>query len=113
MSIVVEWGVIFGFAGIIITVVGGVIARDRQLSNMIHNNHDEAAEDRAKGDERLHERINRIREEMAQSYVRREDLERHIARIEATVTEMRREMKEDRRDTNARLDAILDTVRKH
>ena len=41
------------------------------------------------GDDALHERVNRVRDE----YVRRVDLDTHMARIEATLKEMRDEQR--------------------
>jgi hypothetical protein len=38
-----------------------------------------------KGDDRLHERINRVRDE----FVRRDDLDGHMARVDRALTEMR------------------------
>ncbi|AJD83157.1 hypothetical protein [Paracoccus phage vB_PmaS-R3] len=111
MAIELEWGVIFGFAGVIITVVGGVIARDRQLTNMIHRNHEETAQERSLGDEKLHDRINRVRDEMSSGYVRRVDLDGHLQRLERQLGEMRQDMKEERRETNQRLDAVLAAIK--
>lgn len=70
------------------TAVGGLIARDRQVMKAIKD-----------GDEKLHERINKAQTE----YVRREDLNRHIQSIESNV----RSMREEQRETNRRIDAVL------
>lgn len=107
---VVEWSVVIGFAGILITVVGAVIARDRAITNMIHRNHDAALKESNDGDDKLHERINRTRDEMHDQFVRRTDLDGHLQRIEKGVTELRAEMQQERRETNARLDAVLQAV---
>lgn len=110
MAIEVEWAVILGFSGVIITVVGGIIARDRQLTNMIHRNHEDTAHERSQGDEKLHDRINRVRDEMAAGYVRRVDLDGHLQRLEKQISDMRQDMKDERRETNQRLDAVLAAV---
>lgn len=106
----VDWGVIAAFGGLIIAVVGGVIARDRQLTNMIHKSAEEQVKASQAGDDTLHQRINRARDEMHEHFVKRVDLDGHLQRIEARVNEMRSDMKEDRRETNARLDALLTAV---
>ncbi len=72
-------------------VVGGIIIRDRQVMGAIKA-----------GDDQLHERVNRTRDE----YVRRDDLDQHIRRIEKSVEEMRVEMREHRR-ADEKLDATL------
>lgn len=107
---VVEWSVVIGFAGIIIAIVGAVIARDRAITNMIHRNHEAALKESNDGDDKLHERINRTRDEMHDQFVRRTDLDGHLQRIEKGVTELRAEMQQERRETNARLDAVLQAV---
>ena len=85
------WSWILAAAGIVITLIGGIMVRDRQVMSTIKA-----------GDDTLHERVNRTRDE----YVRRDDLDNHIRRIEKSVEEMRVEMREQRR-TNERLDATL------
>jgi len=105
-----DWQVIIGFLGLIVVIVGGVIARDRAITNMIHTNHDENTKAIKDGDDALHERVNRTREEVSNGYVRRSDLDGHLGRIEARVAELRQDMKDERRETNARLDVILAAV---
>lgn len=107
---VVEWSVLIGLAGLVLAIVGGVIARDRAIVRMIHTNHDETAKAIKEGDDRLHERINETRDDMSNSYVKRTDLDGHLQRIEKSVTEMRQEMRAERRDTNKRLDAVLAAI---
>lgn len=60
----------------------------------------------AAGDDRLHERVNRVRDE----YVRRDDLDGHLQRIDGNVNELRREIREGQVDTQRRLDRLLDRV---
>lgn len=57
-------------AGVIITVIGGFIVRDRQIREKM-----------ADGDEKLHQRINDFRNE----YVRRDELGTHIKSLERSV----------------------------
>jgi len=107
---VVDWAVMIGFGTLLVTIVGGVIARDRAITNMIHTNHDENTKAIKDGDDVLHERINRTRDDLSNHYVKRTDLDGLIQRIEKSVTEMRQEMREERRDTNQRLDAVLSAI---
>lgn len=110
-SMIVDWSIVIGFAGILIAVIGAVIARDRALTNMIHSNHETAVKESSDGDDRLHERINRTRDEMHNQFVRRVDLDGHLLRIENQVSDLRQDMKDERRETNQRLDAVLAAIR--
>lgn len=58
------------------------------------------------GDDQLHERVNRVRDE----YVKRVDLDGHMARMEASVKELREETREGTREINRRLDQVLTTL---
>nr|WP_321980129.1 hypothetical protein [uncultured Cohaesibacter sp.] len=91
----VQWlvGVAFG----IVAMVGGFIVRDRQTAKQIKD-----------GDDRLHDRINRVRDD----YVRRDDLHNHITRLDDSIKEMRQEMKEETTKTNDRLDRLLAEISK-
>lgn len=106
----IDWGVVVSLVALIIAVVGAVIARDRQLTNMIHTNHTENTDAIKAGDDSLHERINRTRDEMSNGYVRRIDMDGHLGRIEKTVENIRKDMKDERHDTNLRLDAVLQAI---
>lgn len=75
----------------VIGVIGGIVARDRYIIRSM-----------ADGDEKLHERINRVRED----YVRRDDLDGHIARLEKEVSGL----KDDQRASSAALMARLDSL---
>lgn len=115
----IDWGVIVSFLGLIVVVVGAVIARDRQITNMIHKKHNEntdAIVDAAKlasdEDKELHGRITRLREHSDNEFVRRADLDGHLQRIEKGVGELRTEMRADRAETNTRLDAVLTAIGK-
>ncbi len=77
-------------------VIGGVVARDRQITRMI-----------ADGDKELHARVNRVREDM----VRRSDLDGHLLRVDEAIKELRSELRESRKETTMRLDAILAAVK--
>jgi hypothetical protein len=63
------------------------------------------------GDNALHERINRVREELGRDFVRKSDLDGHLQRIDKSLVEMREEGREAQRETNRRLDAIISAVK--
>lgn len=90
--------------------VGGVIARDRYIAGTITNG-DKAVRDEFdrkiaamkadcdKDANVLHERINKTRDE----FVRRDDLDGHLARIEKSISGMHEEQK----GTNKRIDEFM------
>jgi hypothetical protein len=86
----IEW--LLGFAIAAITLVGGIIARDRSLMSTIQ-----------KGDDALHERINRTRDD----YVRRVDLDGHLTRLDETMKDMRVDMKDHNSDVTGRIDKLI------
>lgn len=91
----VELTSLIAIGGFLVALVGGVITRDRYMASQIQ-----------RGDSRLHERIDRIRED----YVKREDLDGHIERLEKGVRDVREDLKEHSRETNRRLDTILSAI---
>lgn len=81
-------GIILG----LVTAAGGLVARDRHVLGKIQS-----------GDDQLHERVNRVRDE----YVRRIDLDAHIVRLDASVQKLSEEISRSSTATNQRLDALL------
>jgi len=109
--LVIEWSMLLGAAGFLVALIGGVVARDRQITGMIRDNHNAMLTETKTGDDTLHERINRTRDEVSNNYVRRVDLDGHLRRIEKQVSELRHDMKDERRETNKRLDVLLAAIR--
>lgn len=72
----------------LITVIGGIVVRDREVMRKIDE-----------GDARLSERITRVQTE----YARKEDLTDHVLRVEQSVESMRNEL----RETNRRIDSLI------
>lgn len=83
----------------VLAIAGIAIAAFRATASRI----DAVAVRVKEGDDQLHDRINRVRDE----YVRRVDLDSHLARIETNVRDMREEYREGTREINQRLDAVL------
>jgi len=81
----------------IIAIIGGIIARDRQLTRMI-----------SEGDDKVHERVNRVRDE----YVRRSDLDGHIQRLDANIQTLAKDVREQSQETTRRLDALIAAMAK-
>lgn len=92
-ELLVGWGLT------VVIIVGAAIARDRALQKQITDG-DAAIRDTAlKEDAVLHERINRTRDE----FVRRDDLDQHMKRIEGNLEKMYTEQ----RETNQRIDGFM------
>lgn len=81
---------------------GTLIAAFRYLTIKI----DDVKAEAGKGDDALHERVNRVRDE----YVKRVDLDGHMSRMETNVKELREETREGTREINRRLDQVLTTL---
>jgi uncharacterized protein YlxW (UPF0749 family) len=58
------------------------------------------------GDDALHERINSIKDE----YVRRNDMDAQVSRLEAQFRDLRQDVKDGQKATTDRLDALLVAV---
>lgn len=86
---------LLGVAGTIIGIVIAIIGLYRATADKIQ-----------KGDDALHERVNRVRDE----YVRRVDLDSHLQRLDQNLKELREENREGTRSMNGRLDTLLAAV---
>lgn len=96
MSNDLQW--IVGAAFALVGLIGGVIARDRQLSKMI-----------TEGDDKLHERVNRVRDE----FVRRDDLDNHIHRLDKSIDQLSKDIRDQSAETTKRLDALIAVMSKN
>lgn len=82
-------GLLIGFGSLLTPVVLAAIARDRSLIAMIGAVKEDAARATTAATEPIHERINRVRDE----FVRRDDLESHLARIDKQFGELREDFR--------------------
>lgn len=83
----------------LVACVGGIIARDRYLSATIVSGDKAIREEMDKKIDVCHERINKTRDE----FVRRDDLDAHMTRIEKSIAGMHDEQK----GTNKRIDEFM------
>lgn len=86
----IKW--LIGALVAIVSLLGGVIARDRNLMQSINE-----------GDKRVETKVDDIRRD----YVRRDDLDKHLMAIESNIKLIREENKESAR----RLDSFLNMLR--
>ena len=89
----IRWliGAAFSFC----VLVGGVVTRDRQMAKQIRDVED-----------RLHDRVNKVKDD----YVKKADMEAGMARISDDVSKLRDEIRDDRQETNRRLDTIIQNI---
>jgi hypothetical protein len=80
-------------AGFVVTIVIAVatiaIGGFRAFANRL----DAAVSKLTGADDVLHERINRVRQDVSDNYVRRADLESHMKRVDETLKEVRDDQK--------------------
>ena len=88
----VTWSEVLAAVGFLVMIIGAVAGMWFRIHGTIERTRDQ----QRAGDAELHERINRVRDE----FVRRDDLDAHMARIEKTMVEMRAELR-------AMFDAIM------
>ena len=101
MSDEITW--IVGVAFTLITVIGGIIARDRYILRLISKSHEDTVREAQRAADKLDDRLNRVKDD----YVRRVDLDAHIGRLDNSVQSLTSEMRSSSAQTNQRLDAIL------
>lgn len=93
---------IIGWGLTIVALIGGIIARDRFILTAISNGDKACRDDAERRYDVLHERVNKTRDD----FVRRDDLDNHMTRIEKTIASMHDEQKE----TNKRIDNFMATL---
>lgn len=86
----------------VIGCIGGIIARDRYIASTIANGDKAVRDEMDKKIDVVHERVNKTRDE----FVRRDDLDGHLSRIEGTIKSMHEEFK----GTNKRIDDFMTAV---
>jgi uncharacterized protein YlxW (UPF0749 family) len=87
----------------LLTVVGGIIVRDRALIAMFTAMVQTARDEAEKEAKTLHERINRVRDE----YTRRSDLDQHVTSMQSSIQNLAAEVRTHTSQTNQRLDALV------
>lgn len=85
--------------GQFVTIGGAFLATIGGLRKAISNGDEKLADKMSKGDDALHERVNRVRDE----YVKRVDHDAALTRIDLTLRELRDEQKEMNRQVLAAL----------
>ena len=94
-----------GWGLTVIVIVGGIIARDRYLLLTISTGDASLQKELDRRTDVLHERVNKTRDE----FVRREDLDGHLQRIEGAM----RGMHEEQKGTNKRIDEFMNAMVKN
>lgn len=91
---IVELQWLVGIAVTVMLGVGGIaFTAFRAVSGRLDGDVGEMRNAVKAGDDQLHERINRVRQDVSDNYVRRVDLESHMKRHDDTQKEMRDDVK--------------------
>jgi len=104
MSPELQW--VIGTAIALLVLVGGVIARDRSLTNWFTDKVESVRAEADKEAKVLHERINRVRDE----YSKRSDLDSYIAQMQTALQGLATEVRSHTTQTNTRLDALVNAL---
>lgn len=84
--------------GIAVTVVFAIAGIANTVFRSMSTKIDEAMADMRKsikhGEETLHDRLNRLRQDVSDNFVRRADLESHMKRFDETLKEVRDDQKQ-------------------
>lgn len=92
---VVELQWLVGISVTVVLAIGGIaIGAFRAMSNRLDRVAKDMQASIRDGDDKLHERVNRVRDE----YVRRVDLDGHLARIDKKLDEMQKKQDDQARD---------------
>lgn len=103
----IKW--LIGIAATFFLTFGGLLlGAFYRIVSKIDDGHDNLSKNIKDGDDALHERVNRVRDE----YVRRADLDGHIQRLDKNVDDLRSDIKQSRAEMNQRLDALIAAMSK-
>lgn len=104
-----EWLVVLlAVGGLLTPIILASMARDRTLVSMIAAGRDASEKAIQMASDLIHDRINRIRDD----YVRRDDLQGHLVRIDKQFDDMRAHIQRGQETTEKKLDAIQSMLRK-
>ncbi len=87
-----QW--LIGIAVSTVLTIGGIAyGAFSSVSKKIDKAVDDMRASTKSGDDQLHERVNRLRQDVSDNYVRRADLDSHMKRIDETLKEVRDDQK--------------------
>lgn len=98
-----DWTWLIGFGALFLSGLGMLAGTFRILSDR----QTVIADGLRAADNVLHERVNRIREELAREFVRRIDLDGHLGRIDKSLIDLREDQKNAQNETHKRLDTLI------
>ena len=73
--------------GFLLTLIGGIIVRDRQVSKRISD-----------GNEKLHDRIDEVKDTMNSDFARKDDVRESVRRVERSIETLGTEMRQNHKD---------------
>lgn len=96
-----------GIGGLLLPIVLAAMARDRSLMSMIGGLKSDMQEQIKASTDPIHDRVSRVRDE----YVRRDDLEGHLRRIDKSFDDVRADIRRGQEETNKRLEQIAQAIK--
>lgn len=88
-----QW--LIGIAVTFVLAIGGIaISAFRAMSNKLEKAVERMQTAVKEGDDQLHDRVNRLRQDVSENYVRRIDLDSHMKRVDETLKEVRDDQKQ-------------------
>lgn len=101
MQIEITWAISTLVA--LVALIGGIIARDRYILNVISESHDNSIKAIQQATQNNNDRVDRVKDE----YVRRVDLDDRISHLDSSLKDLTSEMRSSAVATNQRLDVLL------
>lgn len=101
------WQLALGVGGFLTPIALAALARDRSLMTMMTSVQTAVADQIKSATDPIHERVNRIRDE----FVRRDDLDGHLARWDKRFDEMRADMQRNNDEMKKTLKEITTMLR--
>ncbi len=88
-----QW--LIGIAATLLLAIAGIaVGAFRAVGGRIDSAVDQMRTAVKEGDDQLHERVNRLRQDVSDNYVRRVDLESHMKRLDDMLKEVRDDQKQ-------------------
>lgn len=83
---------LLAFGGFLLTLIGGIIVRDRQVTKRISD-----------GNAKTHERIDSLKDDMNDNFARKDDVRESVRRVERGIENLGQEMRQNHKDLTALL----------
>jgi len=87
LSMIEGFKIFLALGGFILTLIGGIIVRDRQISKRISD-----------GNAATHKRIDELKDDVNESFARKDDVRDSVRRVERGIENLGNEMRQNHKD---------------